>query len=60
MITINTNDDGKIVLKVEKNTSGTELLAGIEMLIEVAMEEINMSINQIVDDIMRIYERDNK
>lgn len=63
MITIKTdklNNGAELVIK--EKTPYTTILLGAEMLIEVLVKEHtpNNDINWVLDDIKRIYERDNK
>lgn len=65
MITIKSdkgNKYGGAELKIEKGTPYTTILLGAEMLIECLVKEHtpNNDINWVLDDIKRIYERDNK
>lgn len=63
MITIKTdklNNGAELIIK--EKTPYTTILLGAEMLIEVLVKEHtpNNDINFVLDDIKRIYERDNK
>ena len=61
MITIQTIDENNATLKVEMGTPHTTLLLGIEMLIEALIEEKkDLTIDYVLEDLKRIYERDNK
>lgn len=65
MITIKTNKENKYggaEVKIAKGTPYTTILLGVEMLIECLVKEHtpNNDINWVLDDIKRIYERDNK
>lgn len=65
MITIKTdkkNKTGGAILNIKKGTPYTTMLLGAEMLIEVLIKEHtpNNDINWVLEDIKRIYERDNK
>jgi len=62
MIEIKTNKDGGVELHIDKNTPYTTILLGAEMLIEILVNEHtpNNDIGWVLDDIKRIYERDNK
>ena len=60
MITIKTIEKNNAEIKVEKGTPHTTMLLGIEMLIETLMEQCpNLTIDTLLDDLKRIYERDN-
>lgn len=62
MITIKTKNEngyGGAEVKVEKGTPYTTMLVGAEMLIEIILNERpENTIDFILDDIKRIYERD--
>lgn len=62
MITIKTLENNNAELKIEKGTPHTTMLLGIEMLVEALMNEssLKLSIDDLLSDIKRIYERDNK
>lgn len=62
MITIKTLENESAELKIKKGTPHTTMLLGIEMLIEALMNEssLKLSIDDLLSDIKRIYERDNK
>lgn len=65
MITIKTdkkNKNGGAILNIKKGTPYTTMLLGAEMLIEVLVKDHtpNNDINWVLEDIRRIYERDNK
>lgn len=65
MITITTdkaNKNGGAEIHIDKGTPYTTILLGAEMLIEVLVNEHtpNNDIDWVLDDIKRIYERDNK
>lgn len=65
MITIKTdkkNKAGGAILNIKKGTPYTTMLLGAEMLIEVLIKDHtpNNDINWVLEDIKRIYERDNK
>lgn len=62
MITIKTLENNNAEIKIEKGTPHTTMLLGIEMLIESLMNEssLKLSIDDLLSDIKRIYERDNK
>lgn len=55
------NDDGGVLLKAPKHTNFSTFILGIEMLIETLMadESFHGDIDDILDDIRRIYVRDN-
>lgn len=59
MITIKTIDDNNAELKIKARTPHTTMLLGIEMLIETLMKEIPNDIDTILEDLKRIYIRDN-
>ena len=61
MITIKTTSKNNAELIIKKGTPFITILLGIEMLVESIMKEsnINMSIDNILEDIKRIYLRDN-
>ena len=62
MITIETKENDGAELKISKGTPHTTILLGIEMLIESLIQDssANLNIDDILIDIKRIYERDNK
>lgn len=63
MITIKTVEDeyGKAELKIDKGTSHTTILLGIEMLIEALLNDVpEQNIDDLLEDIRRIYIRDNE
>ena len=60
MITIQTIEEDKVELKIEPHTSHKELILGLEMLIEAIVNETNMNIDDVLEDVKRIYERDKK
>ncbi len=61
MITIKTVDDNNATLLVDKGTPYVTMLLGIEMLIETLIEEVeDLTIDSLLADLKRIYERDNK
>lgn len=63
MITIKTTKDKwtEAEIKIDKNTPHTTMLLGIEMLIEALLKEVpEQNIDDLLADIKRIYERDNK
>ena len=61
MITIKTVDDNNATLKIEIGTPHITMLLGIEMLIETLIEEVeDLTIDSLLADLKRIYERDNK
>lgn len=60
MITIKTIDDNNAELKIEAHTPHTTMLLGIEMLIEALMKETSNDIDAILEDLKRIYIRDNE
>lgn len=60
MITIKTEDNGEISLSVAKGTPYKNFIVGIEMLIEELKEHTGMTIDDVLADVKRIYERDIK
>ena len=59
MITIETKND-KVELHIDSLTPHQEILLGTEMLIEILQKETQLDIDSILQDIKKIYERDNK
>lgn len=61
MITIKTIDDNNVEINIPKGTKHTTILLGIEMLIESLIEQssVNLTIDDLLDDLKRIYLRDN-
>ena len=59
-ITIEELEDGTISLKASKGIKWTTFITSIEMLIEVIKEEVSIDIDNILEDIKRIYVRDNE
>ena len=60
MITIKELDNNTAELHIEKGTPHFAYLLGIEMLIESILKEVpTMTIDDILHDLKRIYERDN-
>lgn len=61
VITIKTIDDNNAEINIPKGTKHTTILLGIEMLIESLIEQSsgNLTIDDLLDDIKRIYLRDN-
>lgn len=62
MITIKTIDNNNAELHINKGTSHVTILLGIEMLIEelIKQSSTNLTIDDLLYDLKRIYERDNK
>ena len=61
MITIETIDENNAKLKIEKGTPSITILLGIEMLIETLIKDKpDLTIDYLLEEIKRIYERDNK
>lgn len=61
VITIEEKENGEVYLKVSKSIKWATFITAIEMLIEFLQEHIKtMSIDDILRDIKRIYERDRK
>ena len=63
MITIKTIPEdkyGRAEINIVKGTPHTTMLLGIEMLIEALLKEVpTQSIDDVLADLKRIYERDN-
>lgn len=60
MITIKTMKNNNASLKIRQGTPYTTMLLGIEMLIETLLQaKPNNSIDDLLTDLKRIYERDN-
>lgn len=59
-ITIEEKESGEVFLKASKGIKWSTFITGIEMLIECIKEAVPISIDDILEDIKRIYERDNK
>lgn len=57
-IIIEEKEDGQVTLKAIKGVKWTTFITGIEMLVEVIQEETKMNIDDVLEDIKRIYERD--
>lgn len=59
-ITIEELENGEISLKASKGIKWSTFITGIEMLIECIKEnsKVPIDIDDILDDIKRIYERD--
>ena len=59
-ITIEEKENGEIYLKASKGIKWTTFITGIEMLIECIKEnsKVPIDIDDILEDIKRIYERD--
>lgn len=61
MITIKTLENNNAEINIAKGTPHTTMLLGIEMLVEALMNEnVVEDINDLLGDIKRIYEKDNK
>lgn len=62
IITIEEKEDGSISLEASKGIKWITFITGIEMFIEVIKEnaEVPIDIDDILEDIKRIYERDKK
>ena len=60
MITIKTIDNNNAELHIEKGTNNTTILLGIEMLIEALLDTTDNNIDDLLEDLKRIYIRDNK
>lgn len=61
MITIKNENDNDVSLNIEKATPYITMLLGIEMLIEVLINESNgnLDIDYVLEKLKRIYIRDN-
>ncbi len=61
-IIIEQKEDGQVTLNANKGIKWTTFITGIEMLIECIKEnaEVPIDIDNILEDIKRIYERDKK
>ena len=62
MITIKTVKEdkyGRAEMTIAKNTPYTTMLLGCEMLIEALIKETGNNIDWVLDDLKRIYIRDN-
>jgi hypothetical protein len=60
MITIKELDNNTAKLHIEKGTPHFVYLLGLEMIIEAILKEVpTMSIDDVLYDLKRIYERDN-
>ena len=59
MITIKKEND-KTVLKIDKGTSGADLLTALEMMFEVVIKEINWDFDDILKELKRIYLKNNE
>lgn len=61
-IVIEEKENGTITLKASEGIKWTTFITGIEMLIEVIKEnaKVPIDIDNILEDIKRIYERDKK
>lgn len=62
MITIKAIDKFNAELTVDKGTPHTIILLGIEMLIEALIKDssANLNIDEVLEDLKRIYLRDNE
>lgn len=59
MIKIETKD-GKVEMNMSAHTPHQEILLGLEMLVEIVVKETGLKIDTVLEDVKRIYERDNK
>lgn len=61
-IIIEEQENGQVALKANKGVKWTTFITGIEMLLESILEEseTNYNIDDILDDVKRIYERNKK
>lgn len=59
-ITIEEKENGEVSLKASKGIKWSTFITSIEMLIECIKDAVPISIDDILEDIKRIYERDNK
>lgn len=59
-IIIEEQEDGQVILKANKGVEWTTFITGIEIMLECMLEEseVNYNIDDILDDVKRIYERD--
>ena len=60
MITMKNLENDQVELKIQKNTPYKVFLVGLVMLLEALVKETNMSVDDILSDIKRIYLRDNE
>lgn len=54
-----TQEDNNVSLKADKGIKWSTFITAIEMLIDVIKENTDVSIDTILEDIRRIYLRDN-
>ena len=59
-ITIEEKESGEVSLKASKGIKWSTFITGIEMLIECIKDAVPINIDDILEDIKSIYERDNK
>lgn len=59
MITIKTMKNNNASLKIREGTPYTTILLGCEMLIETLVKVTKHDIDFVLEDLKRIYERDN-
>lgn len=61
-IIIEQKEDGQVTLNADKGIKWSTFITGIEMLIEVIQENtvVPIEIDDILEDVKRIYERDRK
>lgn len=61
-IIIEQKEDGQVTLNADKGIKWSTCITGIEMLIEVIQENtvVPIEIDDILEDVKRIYERDRK
>lgn len=59
-IIIEEKENGEVSLKAIKGIKWSTFITGIEMLIECIKDAVPINIDDILEDIKRIYERDNK
>lgn len=62
MITIKDIGNERAEIQIDKGTSHTVMLLGIEMLIEILIDDssANLNIDDLLNDLKRIYKRDNE
>lgn len=60
MITIKTMKNNNAALKIKQGTPYTTILLGCEMLIEVLIKQTKMDVDFVLEDLKRIYLRDNQ
>ena len=58
MITIKETSNNGAEIHIYEGTSGTTIILGIDMLVEAIVKDIGMSIDEVLKEVKRIYERD--